>query len=827
MSWTKSRAQRVQAGGRGRSVPVMSVEETPGWHGLEGLEPRVLFAADLVGQFSDQFNPLGPTLVGDEYDIPVTISNIGDTSSQGLATFRLVASEDLDVSGDDFLLGQFEDVAIDLIPEQEQTFRFQGTVPFDPGLAPLTGDPDQPRPAYNLLVEIVPGSKSVDREKDNNVINHNQSGRIVTLDVRWAFGEVENRRGSTKFVIVQEDELDPDFGQVVTFQLNGDGVGELLLDEASGRFGVVLSGTSEKTKVKVKVKGGQDGRFLIGGITADSPVMVFDGKTVDLLGDADFSGGLAQLKLGDVDASVITIGPAVNAKPITVELDRASGVQIDSLSAIKSLRVSQMLSDPGDAGSVTAPSIAKLDVRGNKKRGLGGHFQAGLDLDGSDGAKKTLGRVKIAGDLGGGGSALQWDVAGAVGQIDVKGGVQDWQLQVDGDMDKLKAGVIQNAHLNLEGGIKSVDAVQWDDGQITAVSVGSIRIKGDKKDPAIHGDFNAALDLNPQQVELKKALGKATIAGGVDGRVWTIAGHTGKVQIKGDVDNWTLNLVAADGQANTLDGLKLGVVKEGSAFVDGVIKSIDVVQWDNGAVIADAVQSIKTKGDKKNDLVTGDFDVDLTLTGSANPKVKKTLGKAKIAGAIDTVAWNVTGDSGKIDVGGQASNWTLNVNGHLDGLKLTRAQNANVDIQSDVRTIDAIQWDSGSIAADSIRSLKVTGDKKDPAVAGDFLAGLTLRGPAAESKAKQALGHGNVAGNWGQDAVMKGDVGAIKFGRLDGSVTIEGDVKSIQAKGQEVALNPPVGGESGTINVAGQAKIKGTNQTLEIDNDTFFTADPV
>ena len=48
----------------------------------------------------------------------------------------------------------------------------------------------------------------------------------------------------------------------------------------------------------------------------------------------------------------------------------------------------------------------------------------------------------------------------------------------------------------------------------------------------------------------------------------------------------------------------------------------------------------------------GDFKADVQLTGSANTKVKKTLGKAKIAGGIIDSFWEIlVGDVGSITAG--------------------------------------------------------------------------------------------------------------------------------------------------------------------------------
>ena len=676
------------------------------WSGLEALESRLLLAADLVGVFSDNFNPVGPQVPGDVIDIPVIISNVGDLAAQGRLELRLFASQDLEIDDSDVLVMELTELELDLEPQQSQTFNFEGLVPLIGELPPLPVDPDGLLVPYNLLVEIFPRPKRLDEDLRNNEVKQNESGRRVTLNLSWEFGNVDGRRGRTKLITENDDELNSDFGEVTTFQLTGAGSGELQFNEATGLFDVVLYDTDKTTKVKLAVKGG-DGRVEIGDIIAADLVGRFDGKAIDLRGDARFTGGIEKLTLGSVTGDqMIEIGGSAESKPVSIVIGSAQDLSINSVIPIKSLTLTELIETTGSPSTISAPSIAKLKVKGDKKQGLDGDFQANLNLDGTDNAKKTLASAKIAGDI--------------------------------------------------------------------------------------------------------------------DRGVWTITGDSGKVQVKGLLDNWTLNVENRDGLRSTLDGLKLTVVEDASVFVDGNVKSITAVDWQDGQITADTLKTIKIKGDKRNE-IAGDLDIDMTLSGTNNPKVKKTLGSARVAGGVEAVAWHLTGDSGKVDIKGQVNDWSLTVNSDLDKLKLGQVIDADVSVDDHLKAVEAIRWDSGTLEADTIGSLKTKGDKRN-AIAGDFGADLMLTGPQLESKIKQALGKAVINGQWDGVAQILGDAGSLKAQAFAVSLTIDGDAKKIQVVDDFLILLDPGVAGSGNINITGEAKVKGKGDSFDLTGAQLFTS---
>ncbi len=950
MSTTHKALRWIDSMVKNLATPKPRVGTQPAWTGLEPMERRVMLTADLVGFFGSNINLPMPLVPGDRVNVPIIVENIGDMEAQGEIRIDLfVVPRGGDIADDQEPIGEIEDIEGTLDSGDDAVFRFRDVIPFDEDNLP-PGD-------YDLLAEIVVISGAVGDDPSNNVIEFIKDGEVTTTDrveftVAWQFGNVPGRSGNTKLIAINDDDdpTDPEAGEVVTASLTGAGYGEVIFDGIIPDGTIQFFDTDTSTKVKLTVKGG-DGEVEIGSLEADEPIGSFDGKDVLLQGNADFDGGIDKLVLGNIGEDPgsaggvgpheIFIGGSVDDKPVTIQFGQAEDLSLTSERPIKSLKVVEWLEGDGFANALTAPSLGKFDVTGERGSDtILGNFEADLTLDGSDGAKKTLDNAKIgggieaatwnitgdtgkiqalgadaatinvldgdldslklgqventslnvegnvksleAGDWEGGvvvadsvksiktkddkkdddvngdfsvtlnlneddeeldvkktlGSAkidgdvqeVAWSIHGDTGKIDVKGEAEEWVLSVLSDLDGLKITEVSNSNVTVDGHIKSIDVGHWDTGLISADSIGTIKTKDDKKDDDVNGDFNVGLDLNAagEELDVKKTLGSTKIDGDVGDVSWSIHGDTGKIEIKGDVEDWTLSVMS------DLDGLKLGDVENSFATVEGDVKTIETGDWDLGSITAQTLKSIKAKNDKKDEQINGDLRVTLNLTPAT--ETKKTLGNAKVDGDVFNSSWNVTGSSGKIDIKGDTIDWALNVitdavntAAGLDGLKLSHGQNTSVDVQGDVKTVDAIQWDSGAIMADTVRSLKIKGDRKDPLVPGDFNASLTLHGPGVGSKAKQALDNADVAGQWGQDASITGDVNTMKLTTLDAGIDIaDGDAKNIQIKGQNVDLTEPVGVDFGTVTVTnGQAKVKGTNQTLEIQDETAFVFDDI
>ncbi len=706
-------------------------------HRLEALEPRVLLAIDLQAALGDGLSLPAVIVPGDKVNVPLVVSNEGDEKINARIAADLYVSTDPVLDNQDTLVARLTNRSVRLQPLQETTLplTWQVSSVIEPG-------------EYFLLAQIDPENTITESDELNNVAS---TGQAQPLD--WVFGTVQGRKKRTKLVLNDED------GTAVTFTLAGNGSGQVTVDEITGQNMLLLRDTDAKSTVKMTTKGGGDGRFVIEGIAALDPVGRVIGKTVDLHGNALLAGGIGWLELGDVTASpVIQIGssPALPAG-VTIRLGLTQDLSIDSMTPIRSLTLTESADTDFFVDTITAPSIGKLTTQGDKKRNLAGDFNASVILTGAGGDPVTLGAVKIAGSVGG----SSWVVSGGgqTAKIQVNGGVTGWSLNTSGPLKSLKLGDVASAQISVQGPVDTIDATRWAQGSISAHAVKVIKIRGSRADD-IAADFGADVAVTgTDDPAVQHGLGSAKINGDVHDATWEINGDTGRIAVGGQADLWVINIAGA------LGAMKLRGVISTDLTASGVVGSIDATQWLEGQITAHALRSLKIKGDRRADL-PGDFHADLTLLGTEDPKVKQTLASAKISGVIDSSVWQISGQTGRIEVKQGVHFWSVTIEEDLGSLNVADADLVDVSVGGQIGKIEATRWTGGSIEAQSIRSIKIKGDRKQN-VPGDLDVDLTLSG-ASDPAVKQTLGNVTITGNVENTAWEV--AGEIKNLRVDGVI---------------------------------------------------------
>jgi hypothetical protein len=166
--------------------------------------------------------------------------------------------------------------------------------------------------------------------------------------------------------------------------------------------------------------------------------------------------------------------------------------------------------------------------------------------------------------------------------------------------------------------------------------------------------------------------------------------------------------------------------------------------------------------------VPGDFrNAALTLRGNATPARGKAsitaLGSATIAGSLADSAWAVDMDAGAVTVAGAVSGRTLA--GAPDGdlvdllsvksLTLGEVADGSVTVGGVLGAVKALSWATGTIEADKLASLAITGRKGTATaglVFGDFGAAVVLHvaNPSASTPAAGtvAIAHDLNASLW-------------------------------------------------------------------------------
>jgi hypothetical protein len=207
--------------------------------------------------------------------------------------------------------------------------------------------------------------------------------------------------------------------------------------------------------------------------------------------------------------------------------------------------------------------------------------------------------------------------------------------------------------------------------------------------------------------------------------------------------------MAATGPASV--AITTGWLEGGNNVVLGSLaRSVQVAQWTSGSLQATSVGALSVTGDKKRAVpLPGDIGADVTLSGPAGTGA--ALGWAAIAGTVTGGAWSIRGRAGTVTIARAVNNWTLqglDAGDPLTGvgaLLLGNVTGVTVDVRGAVGMVRSKQWNSGTIHADTIASLRTLGDRlASPALAGDFAADVALDGPVAATL--NALGSASIAG---------------------------------------------------------------------------------
>jgi hypothetical protein len=247
----------------------------------------------------------------------------------------------------------------------------------------------------------------------------------------------------------------------------------------------------------------------------------------------------------------------------------------------------------------------------------------------------------------------------------------------------------------------------------------------------------------------------------------TLSGSLGKLVLDDVLGQHTITIGPAASARQTLS-MTFDRVEDLSIVSQMPIRSLRATDWldvlaGDDTIQAPSLGSLSMTGKRiKTSLglqvVAGDFQADLLLTGGL---AGYTLGSASIAGSIANSTWEIDGQAGNITVKGDVDGLDLcgNITGltALRSLSLGTVTNADISVDGGIRLIKAKQWLSGSILADTLTALKILG--YGDAIAGDFGADLTLRGPA--NAKSTTLGYTKIAGTLAGHWDVTGKVGAL------------------------------------------------------------------
>ena len=383
-------------------------------------------------------------------------------------------------------------------------------------------------------------------DPDQDPFNVPVTGQVTT---RQLLGPIAANAPLAPFVIN---------GVTTALRWRGDGQANVfqLVDDS---IEIEATGTALNTQLAAKSSGG-DGIVHVNLIDTDGSFGKLDFRGATLTGDVRIDETAKLIQFGAVaDEHEINLGAAPSGGTVTLELGRVAELTIRTLTAIKTLTVTEWLDTDGNADVIHGTWIGKIIVKG--AQGIPGHFMAGLDLSGAGAPGRTLGSVKIPGRA----SDAVWDIIGDVGPVK-SGDLQDVHFQVASLFHSLKAAVLTNVDFDVDDAGK-LKIGAWNGGTFNGRSLKKLIAKlGDVSgvDITLTGSANPAV---------KATFGGAKVAHDLTNGTLTVTGDGGMVKAN-SVSNWTANftgnlsgvktvglivssLIAADGSINLIKGAGL------------------------------------------------------------------------------------------------------------------------------------------------------------------------------------------------------------------------------------------------------------------------------
>ncbi len=604
---------------------------------------------------------------GDVVTSEVVITNIGIEPAVG--DVRLEAGVGFDTgSGFEYDIAYDRYVSVDLDPGESMTVVYSQRVPND--ASPID------------IFQVATIDPEV--EVGDTVPGNNEWQASVADEVIWAVGDIDGR---TLRTLTVEDED----GDRITLKLAGAG-SMSITPGASGIGEIVITGTNDRSAIKIIVKGA-DGESFVENLIVEGDVGKIIAPDIFITGDVTIGGFCRTLVLGTVDVGhVITINDdQIPVDPADLKRNAVTLIFADVVGTTvntNGLAIKSITAIDWNDGNITAPWIGSIKITGTRNGAFAGDLDVNMTLSGVGSPRQTLGKVMVAGAIVDG----LWDITGDVGVVQAAG-TDEWILDVHSNLKSLNIkGAAIDTQVNVDGLVGSIRAAEWDSGQISADQLKKLMITGSKK---------LGLDGNCKMVILVTGDGVAPGKTAV-----------GNVTINGEADDLQMT-------------------------VGGLIGPIRVAQWSDGGITADGLKKLTITGSKKLGL-DGDCDMFVYISG-----VGVGAGKAAV---------------GAIVINGNASNLQVDVDGLMGSLFA-----ANVD--------------SGDITVDALKKLKITGSKK-LGLPGDCDMTIVVSGDGVDP-GKTALGGIQVKGDATLDMTVVGSVGKIQAGYLGADVVVTESIQSI------------------------------------------------
>ncbi|MDH3584317.1 MAG: hypothetical protein OER86_08895, partial [Phycisphaerae bacterium] len=221
---------------------------------------------------------------------------------------------------------------------------------------------------------------------------------------------------------------------------------------------------------------------------------------------------------------------------------------------------------------------------------------------------------------------------GFVKRIQLRDVVGDSRIEIgpglqNTDAVTLALGRVTDLSIDSQAAIRSLSAVDWQDTDgssidtIEAPSIASLRITGHRRS-GVDGVFEASMNLTGN-TGTQATLGRAVVAGAIQGGTWLVQGSAGSIRA-GDVADWQLTV------DSTLASLRAGRVVDTTIDLGGDVRSLGVVNWAGGSLNVDGtIRSLSVTGNRR-EAIDGDLSTNITATALGSMTVRGDLDTARV-----------------------------------------------------------------------------------------------------------------------------------------------------------------------------------------------------
>ncbi len=373
---------------------------------FEGLESRVVLAADFAVAVGPLQNDFDRREASDMLRLTATVTNVGSENFFGRGVVEFYLSQDQDFDDSDVL---FETIAINRMPRMGQSATVRLNVREPSIVDPADPSRYVPPSEYFVIARVVAGDGTIDQNPANDAASTFASAAIF-----YEFGTV-NGQQKVAFRYTQRD------GTVVTLSLEGPGNGSV--SQNDGRVFVLVQNTTIQSSLLISVdRPGRTASF--GQVFVFGSIKEVNARNAVLSGGLIIQGAASFIRLAGLQNGALTINGFTNAQ--VLELGDVRDSVVDTGAFVHLLKVSRWLDTDSSPDALFAPFVSNIDS--------GGDFHPNLTLNFRNSNSQAIDRARIRGAVGG-----TWSLSSAgIGLIDAGSTLPSFRASVNGTIENFR-----------------------------------------------------------------------------------------------------------------------------------------------------------------------------------------------------------------------------------------------------------------------------------------------------------------------------------------------------------------------------------------------------